>query len=410
MSKPSSPYSEGDRSGAGDSLSLQNTSPSTLHLAASLAGDDLALALGVDLGSDTVIARKPVEAFEPSGRVETGVAAEDTRSIHSATGNGTARPATNPSTPTKATNAPQSTAMASSTSVTKSAAPKQLMMPTAMLHNIVAVLNRSLLHFVNYLLLLTIFFWIGMYKNINVMYHRFLLKVLLLTYYPNKLPSVIREDIAGLGKMPKRVAVILDLKDLRDENGGVDGLTNNVSELVAWLMLAGIAQLTVYEYTGALNSRHNLTQLMRHINKNLANYFGSDHVPSYSIHVPHNNITTHSDLAPGRKDLAITLLSRMDGKPTIVELTKTMSELAQNNELSVQDISVDLIDEELLELVGPEPDLLISFGPNLDLQDYPPWHIRLSEIYWEPDNKEMSYAVFLRALRKFASCKVNVGK
>ncbi|KAM9924612.1 hypothetical protein OXX80_011164, partial [Metschnikowia pulcherrima] len=79
-------------------------------------------------------------------------------------------------------------------------------------------------------------------------------------------------------------------------------------------------------------------------------------------------------------------------------------------ELSLQDITVDLIDEELTELVGPEPDLVVCFGPVLDLQDYPPWHIRLSELYWEPDNTSVNYAVFIRALQKFAHSKVNLGK
>ena len=60
------------------------------------------------------------------------------------------------------------------------------------------------------------------------------------------------------------------------------------------------------------------------------------------------------------------MISRIDGKPTLVELTKTMSELAVNRELLIRDITIDLIDEELHELVGPEPDLLISFCPIIE--------------------------------------------
>lgn len=274
----------------------------------------------------------------------------------------------------------------------------------------VMLLQQLLLRLMSYMTLLTIYFWIAVYKNIQVVRHRAMLKVLSLTYYHNRLPSVIREDVNKLTKVPKKLACILTLKDVGDENGGVDGLVADVLELAAWLILAGISHLTVYEYTGAINTRLDLSLLMRHMDKTLANYFGTDHKPLYLIHVPHANITTGLELSTGDKDLHIHLLLRSDGKPTIVELTKTMSELAQNNELSVQDILVDLINEELIELVGPEPDLLISFGPTLDLQDYPPWHLRLSEIYWEPDNSHMSYAVFLRALRKFSDCKMNLGK
>lgn len=274
----------------------------------------------------------------------------------------------------------------------------------------VMLLQQALLRLMSYMTLLTIYFWIAVFKNIQVVRHRAVLKVLSLTYYHNRLPSVIREDVNKLTKVPKKLACILTLKDVGDENGGVDGLVADILELAAWLILAGISHLTVYEYTGAINTRLDLSLLMRHMDKTLANYFGTDHKPLYQIHVPHANITTGLELTNGDRDLHIHLLLRSDGKPTIVELTKTMSELAQNNELSVKDILVDLINEELLELVGPEPDLLISFGPTLDFQDYPPWHLRLSEIYWEPDNSHMSYAVFLRALRKFSDCKMNLGK
>lgn len=262
----------------------------------------------------------------------------------------------------------------------------------------------------NHAILLAIFFIISIYKNVQFLYRRIALKLLTLAYYPNNTPQLIRADVNKLAKIPKRLATILDLRDQDAENGGIDGLISDISELVAWSLSTGIPSLTVYEYNGAVVPH--LTELRRYIDKHLSTYFGTDSVPVYSIRVPHSNKIEFSGplQLPERVDLEITLLSQVDGKPTILELTKTMSELAVNKELNINDISVDLIDEELVELVGCEPDLLVSFGPALDLQDYPPWHIRLSEIYWEPDNMNVNYAVFIRALQKFSNCKVNVGK
>lgn len=147
-------------------------------------------------------------------------------------------------------------------------------------------------------------------------------------------------------------------------------------------------------------------------------YFGTESIPVFSIRIPHSNTVIYSNNlqqsptfeVPASIDLEISLLSKIDGKPTIIELTKSMCELAVNKELSIKDITIDLIDEELIELVGVEPDLLICFGPSLDLQDYPPWHIRLSEIFWEIDNQDVNYSIFIRALQKYSNCKVNVGK
>ncbi|KAI5952555.1 hypothetical protein KGF54_003422 [Candida jiufengensis] len=298
--------------------------------------------------------------------------------------------------------------------------------------SLISMIYYNIIHFI----LMNLFFTIAIYKNFLYIYRKSYLKYLTLIYYHNKSPQVIRDDVNKLDKIPKSISCILDLKDADDENGGKDGLINQISELSAWSLSSGISKLIIYEYTGALNqSSDSLIDLSKFITKNLISYFGSESIPTFSIKIPHKNLILYSDemlsnsnvatavAVDGNSganqingggitnvDLEIDLISRVDGKPTLVELTKTMSELAQNKELSVNDITIDLIDEELIELVGPEPDLLICFSPSLNLEDYPPWHIRLSEIYWEPENIDVNYAVFIRALKKYSNCKKNVGK
>lgn len=261
--------------------------------------------------------------------------------------------------------------------------------------------------YMKHTILLALFFLMSIIRNFQFVYNKACLRFYSMAYYPNKTPQVIRDDVLKLNKIPKRVSCIVNLRADEEENGGLEGLIADISELAAWCLSAGIPSLTIYEYNGAVNS--NPHELQWYITKNLRSYFGVP-VPSFCIKVPHSNITLtvgDKEVAP---DLEISLLSRVDGKPTIVELTKTMSELTANKELSFNDITVKLIDEEICELVGPEPDLLICFGPVLDLQDYPPWHIRLTEMYWERDNNNVNYAVFIRALNKFSHSKSNLGK
>jgi hypothetical protein len=81
---------------------------------------------------------------------------------------------------------------------------------------------------------------------------------------------------------------------------------------------------------------------------------------------------------PGR--LSILLISAEDGRDSIVDLTKTLAEMAQRGKVNPDDISLELIDIELSENVMAEPDLLIVFSPYVDLQGYPPWQVRLTEI------------------------------
>jgi len=108
--------------------------------------------------------------------------------------------------------------------------------------------------------------------------------------------------------------------------------------------------------------------------------------------------------------LSIILLSAEDGRSTLVDLTKTLTEMSQRKKLSSNDISQDLVNAEILESVMGEPDLLILFGPNVQLQGYPPWQIRLTEIYHVQDNNGVGYQVFLRALHNFAKAHIKLGR
>ena len=102
-------------------------------------------------------------------------------------------------------------------------------------------------------------------------------------------------------------------------------------------------------------------------------------MPSYSPPTtPPNNGTSESPLPPYH--ITVLLLSEDDGRNTVVDLTKTLAEMAQRRKLSPGDISAELVDAEISDNVMGEPDLLILFGPRVVLDGYPPWQIRLTEI------------------------------
>lgn len=108
--------------------------------------------------------------------------------------------------------------------------------------------------------------------------------------------------------------------------------------------------------------------------------------------------------------LSILLLSAEDGRSTLVDLTRTLVEMSQRKKLSPNDISLDLVDAEITESVMGEPDLLVLFGPSVELQGYPPWQVRLTEIYHMQDNTGVGYQVFLRALHKYAKASMKLGR
>lgn len=64
----------------------------------------------------------------------------------------------------------------------------------------------------------------------------------------------------------------------------------------------------------------------------------------------------------------------------MIDLTKTLADMAQNGTLKPKHIDANLIDVELRDAVSTEPDLLILFSPKVVLEGYPPWQLRLTEI------------------------------
>lgn len=93
-----------------------------------------------------------------------------------------------------------------------------------------------------------------------------------------------------------------------------------------------------------------------------------------------------------------------------MDLTKTLAEMSQRLKLSSNDISVDLVDAEISESVMGDPDLLVLFGPMVELSGYPPWQVRLTEIFHVEDNHGVGYQVFLRALYSFANAQMRFGR
>jgi undecaprenyl pyrophosphate synthase len=93
-----------------------------------------------------------------------------------------------------------------------------------------------------------------------------------------------------------------------------------------------------------------------------------------------------------------------------VDLTKTLAEMSQAHKISPADINSEIIDAEISESVMGEPDLLILFSPTVKLHGYPPWQLRLTEIYHAPDNTNVEYPVWLKGLYRFAKAEMRFGR
>ena len=206
------------------------------------------------------------------------------------------------------------------------------------------------------------------------------------------------------------------------------------------------------------------------VSQRLSSYFGSSQTSSFCLHAPSYPSyplnpatsppllpTTSTEATPSltqpqrRRDINILLLSSTDGRDTLVDLTRTLAEMSQSHKLHPQDITQDLINAELsattsislshnnqsanqtqtlttpktqdtittTTTTSKEPDLLIIFGPYVKLDGYPPWQVRLTEIFCVGESGggnggrsggRVEYQGFLRGLWMFAGAEMRFGR
>ncbi|KAJ8123609.1 hypothetical protein ONZ43_g481 [Nemania bipapillata] len=257
---------------------------------------------------------------------------------------------------------------------------------------------KAQLYALLYLLTHAIF---SLYIRIRIAYHAVSSRFVTILKHHYNSPEYIARDVATLRRLPKHLSVILTL-----ENGGrgdaLGKLVNEVAEVTAWCAAAGIPTISVYEKTGIL--KRYMPQTHGNVANRLTAWFGKDQAPQLSL------FARGAPTIESRPGLSLVLISEEDGREAMVDLTRVLTEMVQKNKISASDITMDVIDNELSEAVMKEPDLLISFEPYVDLQGYPPWAIRLTEIFCAPDNQGVGYQVFLRALRKYAGATFKLGK
>ncbi|KIW83395.1 hypothetical protein Z517_02640 [Fonsecaea pedrosoi CBS 271.37] len=310
---------------------------------------------------------------------------------------------------------------------------------------------KSKLHFLIFFLIQLIF---GIYIRLRQIYHATVYRLLGIRHHHHRTPEYIQKDVKNLDRIPEHLSVILKFKS--EEDGGLEALMDEVAELCAWSAAAGIPLLSVYEKSGILKTY--MVSLQELVKQRLSSYFGAPPAaptlrvfapnhPSMNLSRTPSPLLTAQSVPDGIEDsgadtppphLDLLLLSATDGRDTLVDLTRTLAEMAQAQKLRPKDITSNLINTEISattaipnsklagaerpagkEVEAGEPDLVIVFGPVVKLDGYPPWQIRLSEIFCVGDSggdvsgsgsTRVEYQAFLRALWKYAGANFNFGR
>ncbi|GAA5941361.1 ditrans,polycis-polyprenyl diphosphate synthase [Sporobolomyces koalae] len=247
-------------------------------------------------------------------------------------------------------------------------------------------------------------------------------------------------------KVPRHLAVILAPTKWRP--GSEQDLSNKrqqLNELIRACKHLGIAELSVYDRDGLLvsnaHSLANLDPLHPFILKPT-----SDESPIVTL-VPAASPTPNRDQGLSTLDdeslenassdengsatlvsdgtstpkssssFTLRLLSREAGRPQLAHVAR---KLALNRATELDRDLVPLTSEKVAQVIDafplPEPDLLFVFGGSyLRLSGFPPWQIRLSEMYhyafpaWLP-SPPLDYSILRKALDVYGKAEMRLGR
>lgn len=258
----------------------------------------------------------------------------------------------------------------------------------------------QLFHLLLFALIHTVF---TVYIRTRRLYHTVVSRALSALFHHHRTVELIRRDIRDLSRLPKHLSILLELDHCRSFRRGADDesmekLIADAAEVAAWTAASGIPMLSIYERTGALKA--SLPALYEELFRVFGAYYPSGNEPEIILRAPHLSAFTPtsnghqtSKSRPEKPKLEIILLSEADSRTTLVDLTKTLTEMAQDGRLRPQDVTQELIDAEMTAASCGEPDLLLVMAgegdgdgqstagsSELKLRGYPCWQVRLTEI------------------------------
>ncbi|KAF9154707.1 hypothetical protein BG015_000162 [Linnemannia schmuckeri] len=247
-----------------------------------------------------------------------------------------------------------------------------------------------------------------------------------------ELVRIVRKDVGpDLVKKPTHLAVITQKSGIT-LTGEVDETEEDewharVAQLAQWSSAVGIKTLSIMRNTPL--HPEDLEALQDRIDHTMKDFYKEEkRVPialvrtlrpveeSLSLVFQQQNngqTTIQRDLRlhGGRVfDLDIVILSPEDGHDRLAGNVRLLGKAALRQQISSEQITTTFLDTQLSADLS-EPELLIILKDDLDLSSYPPWHIRLTEIYHHPDQAVIpAYTMFLQALHRYAKCEQRFGK
>ena len=232
-----------------------------------------------------------------------------------------------------------------------------------------------------------------------------------------------------LKNIPQHIAIIMDgnrrwakQKNLDIRLGHKKG-AETLENIVKYCNKIGVKYLTVYAFSTENWKRSKeevaaLMLLLQNYLDNFANMADKDNIRVKMLGSRENlsagllkKIDSTIERTKNNTGLTFNVCLNYGGRPEIVEAVKSIAYLIKDNQIDINDITEDLISNNLYTAGMPDPDLMIRTSGEIRTSNFLPWHLVYSEFYfidklWPDFNsKDLDKAIeeYNRRNRKFGA-------
>ncbi|CAN6290343.1 unnamed protein product [Urochloa humidicola] len=188
------------------------------------------------------------------------------------------------------------------------------------------------------------------------------------------------------------LAIVVDSKEAKN--------TVKIRQLLCWLSTMGVKYICLYDIEGVLKKSFEPAMKGSRDGK-AGEYLGIGASISHSSH----------------KDLVVECISGSDGKEGIAKAANLLcsaylnGDTHGNGKMEPAFTEADMASSlKVVGCGGPEPDLLLMYGPARCHLGFPAWRLRYTEIMHMGSLKSMKYGAIVKALYNFSKKYQNYGK
>ncbi|MEM2875045.1 MAG: polyprenyl diphosphate synthase [Candidatus Hadarchaeales archaeon] len=238
-------------------------------------------------------------------------------------------------------------------------------------------------------------------------------------------------DIAGAGRIPEHIAIILDGNRRYARDAGLDPLhgyllgARKLEEVLEWCQELGIKHVTVYAFSteNFERSEGEVNLLMDLFRRKFCEAARDPRIHRYRIRIRaigdlnrlpesvRKAILEAESATEGYNGHTLNLAVGYGGRTELAQAVRRICERIERGELKPEQVDEELIGKHLYTSDLPDPDLVIRTSGEERLSGFLLWQSAYSELYFcEANWPEFTKLDFLRAIRTYQNRERRFGR